>query len=216
MNDNIFYTVTKSYYEQNVFKYDEFYKYKLIPKCVFQEFQIHRLEVYLKRSYKSINSLLTKRIKFDIELSEINVESIINDNIFNNLSGEQINNFIKLIVQYNIEPNNYYNPKVYFKLISNVEIDINYNLEKFKNNFNDLKIGGLCYNHTYKRYCYIDLYDDNNIIDISTRKINKEFFIELLIKLIISQKSIINVFNPFTGILYTQEISESMRNTIKL
>ena len=36
---------------------------------------------------------------------------------------------------------------------------------------------------------------------------------ELLIKLIISNKNIINVFNPITGILYSKEISE---NSIKL
>lgn len=210
MNDDIYYTVTKSYYEQNIFKYDEFYKFKLVPRCIFQEFQIHRLEVYLKRKYKTIDSLLTKKIKLDIDFTEIKIDPIINENILINLSQEQLNNIIKLIIQYNIEPINYYNPK----LISNIDIDID--LEKFKNNFNELRIGGICYNHTYKRYCYIDLYDDNNIIDISTRKISKEYFTELLIKLIISNKSIINIFNPITGIIYTQEISESMRNTIKL
>ena len=169
MNDNIYYTVTKSYYEQNIFKYDEFYKFKLIPRCIYQEFQIHRLEVYLKLKYKTIDSLLTKKIKINMDFTEIKIEPIMNSNIFINLSQEQINNIIKLIIQYNIEPINYYNPK----LISDIEIDIN--LDRFKNYFNELKIGGLCYNHTFKRYCYIDFYDDNNIIDISTRNINKEY-----------------------------------------
>jgi len=213
MNDDVFYTVTRDYYEKNIFTYDEFYKFKLIPKCIYQQFQIHRLEIYLKRKYKSIDSLLTKKYRIDnIEFIETSFESI-NDKIINTLSPEQQINFIKLIVQYNIEPNEYYNPKLYFKLISKNDIDINYNIEKFKNNFNKLKIGGLCYNHEYKKYCDIDLYDDNNIVEISTRKINKEYMTELLIKLIISNKNIINVFNPITGILYSKEISE---NSIKL
>jgi hypothetical protein len=217
MNDDIFYTITRSYYEKNIFKYDEFYNYKLIPKCIYQQFQIHRLEVYLKRKYKSIDSLLNKKYKNNdsFEFTETQFEHIAG-NIFNNLSNEQLSNLIKLIVQYNIESNEYYNPKVYFKLISDINIDINYNLEKFKNNFNQLKIGGICYNHNYKRYCYIDLYDETNIIDISTRKITKEYITELLIKLIISNKNVINVFNPITGILYTQEISEIIKDGIKI
>jgi hypothetical protein len=46
---NRFYTVTKKYYEENVFKYDEFFKFKLIPKCIYQPFQIHRLESYIEK-----------------------------------------------------------------------------------------------------------------------------------------------------------------------
>jgi hypothetical protein len=215
LNDAIYYTVTRSYYEKNIFKYDEFYNFKLIPKNIYQPFQIHRLEIYLKRKYKSIDSLLSKKFKIDNnEFSEIKFESI-NKQIFNKLYQEQINNLIKLIVQYYIEPNEYYDPNLYLKLL-NIEFDSNYNFEKFKNNFKDLKIGGICYNHTYKKYCYIDLYDENNIIDISTRKINKEYFTELLIKLIIANKDIINVYNPISGILYTLEISETMKNNIKL
>jgi len=216
MNDDIFYLVTKSYYENNIFKYDEIYKYKLIPKCIFQQFQIHRLEIYLERKYKTIDSLLSKKIKIDnIEFTETKYNTI-NKDIFNNLSEEQTNNLIKLIVQYNVEPNKYYNPNIYYKLISNDNIDLNYNLEKFNSDFKELKIGGLCYNHTFKKYCNIDLYDDNNIIDISTRKISKEYYIELLIKLVISEKNIINIFNPITGILYSQEISEIVKNNLKL
>lgn len=216
MNDDIFYTVTRNYYENNIFKYDEFYKYKLIPKCIYQQFQIHRLEIYLKRKYKPIDSLLKKRFKLDnFEFIENKFESI-NNKIFNNFSIDHQNNLIKLIVQYNVEPIEYYNPKLYFKLISNIEIDINYNIENFKNNFNKLKIGGICYNHEYKRYCDIDLYDDVNIIDISTRKITKEYITELIIKLMISNRNTINVFNPITGILSTLEISEIIKNSIKL
>jgi len=58
MNDDIFYTVTRSYYEKNIFIYDEFYKYKLIPKCIYQPFQIHRLEIYLIKKYKSIDIIV--------------------------------------------------------------------------------------------------------------------------------------------------------------
>jgi hypothetical protein len=105
---------------------------------------------------------------------------------------------------------------IYFSLILNLDIDINFDLDNFKNNFENLKIGGICYNHTLKRYCDIDLYNDDNIIDISTIKITKEYYKELLIKLIISNKKIINIFNPITGILFTKEISDDIKNKIKL
>jgi hypothetical protein len=36
IDGNIFYTVTKKYYEDNIFKYDEFYNLGLIPKCIYQ------------------------------------------------------------------------------------------------------------------------------------------------------------------------------------
>lgn len=216
MNDDIFFTVTRKYYEDNIFKYDEFYKFKLIPKCIYQQFQIHRLEIYLKMKYKTIETLLTKKIKLDdYDFIEKQFPQI-NDKLFNNLNNEQLENLIKLIVQNNIESNKYYDPKLYFKLILNIDIDINYDLETFKNNFNNIKIGGMCYNHEYKRYCYIDLYDDNNIIDISTRKISKEYVKELIIKLIISNKNTINIFNPITGILYTKEINQTVIDSIKL
>lgn len=212
IDDNIFYTVTKKYYEENIFKYDEFYKLKLIPKCIFQQFQIHRLEIYLKQKYKSIDSLLIKKIKYDnFEFIQTKTD-LLNTIIFNNLSKEQENNIIKLIIQYNIEQNEYYNPEFYYNLITGLKTEIKYNLENFKNNFNNLKIGGLCYNHDYKKYCYIDLYDDNNIIDISTKCINKEYIKELLIKLIISKKNIINIYNPITGILYTHQVNENIKN----
>ena len=51
---NIFYTVTKKYYEENIFKYDEFYKFGLTPKCIYQPFQIHQLDVYLKKKFSII------------------------------------------------------------------------------------------------------------------------------------------------------------------
>jgi hypothetical protein len=119
-------------------------------------------------------------------------------------------NLLKLIIQYNIEPNEYYNP-------SNVK-SINYlfDLTEFNNIFNGLKIGGLCYNHMLKLYCYIDLYDDINIIEISTIEIiSREKFIESIIKLIISNKQIINFYNPIKGQILRLEISELIQNKIK-
>lgn len=89
----IFYTVTRKYYEENIFKYDEFYKLNLIPHCIYLPFQIHRLECYIERNYKSINELLkSKKIKKVLSeyISENNLIKI-NENInsyFNNLKTE--------------------------------------------------------------------------------------------------------------------------------
>jgi hypothetical protein len=81
--------------------------------------------------------------------------------------------------------------------------------------FINLKIGGICYNHKYKLYCTIDLYDDNNIIEIANiNDISETYLIELLIKLIISEKQIINVYNPITGILFYLNISTEIKDII--
>ena len=203
VNDNIFYTVSRKYYENNIFKYDEFFKYNLIPKNIYLPFQIHRLETYIKINYDFSLTKKFKNDKYNIEqLVKKNISSVINENILNNLSQDQIDIIIKLIVQYDIEQDEYYNPNKYYQIIMNDNLDLNCDLSEFKSNFNDLKIGGLCYNHDLKQYCYIDLYDDENIIEISTRKIDKEYYKELIIKLMISNKKNICVFNPILGLLY--------------
>jgi hypothetical protein len=225
--DNIiFWTVTKKYYEENIFKYDEFYKFKLIPKCIYQQFQIHRLENYLEKKYKPIDKLLKMKknklnslINFDkLQESNFEYEQIktiglktitkcdITGQVYNQ---EQLNNLIKLIIQYKIDPNPYYNPSNYLQYI-NPKSNFNFepNLDEFINMFKDIKLGGLCWNHTLKYYCQIDLYDDINIIEISNNKIiDKEKFVELVLKLVIANKSIANLYNPMEGIIYRFNIS---------
>jgi hypothetical protein len=232
-------TVTKKYYEDNIFKYDEFYKFKLIPKCIYQQFQIHRLEEYLERSYKSINKLLKmNKLKFNalIKTDIFDLFDKINDENFGfetikvaelktikntdisyqNYSESQIDNLIKLIIQYTISSNQYYDPSIYLKYI-NPQINFNFKptIDEFTSMFNDVKLGGLCYNHNLKYYCSIDLYDCVNIIDISTEKtISKNKFIELVLKLVISNKSIVNLYNPLEGTIYRLEIPELIINKI--
>ena len=58
----IFYTVTKKYYNENIFIYDEFFNLGLIPKNIYQPFQIHRLEEYIKKKYKPIEKLKNKSL----------------------------------------------------------------------------------------------------------------------------------------------------------
>lgn len=238
----IFWTVTKKYYEENVFKYDEFYKFKLIPKCIYQQFQIHRLEVYLEKNYKSINKfLLMKKFKleslikvdmfdlfdkihednFGFELiSSPNLKVIKKIDIANQVyDQEQLDNLIKLIVQFGITPNQYFNPTNYLLYLNpNSNFNFSPNLEHFKNIYNEIKLGGLCYNHSLKSYCQVDLYDDINIVEIwtenSSKKISKEKFIELVIKLIISNKKIINIYNPMEGTILRLEIPELIRSKI--
>lgn len=237
-------TVTKKYYEDNIFKYDEFYKFKLIPKCIYQQFQIHRLEEYLERNYKYINKLLKmNKLKLDALIKndvfeffdKINEENFgfetikvpslshlglnvpkIKLDIGQNYSELQINNLIKLIIQYVVSSNTYYDPSNYLKYI-NPQINFNFkpNIDEFTSMFNEIKLGGLCYNHNLKYYCFIDLYDYNNIVDISTEKIiSKNKFIELVLKLVISNKSIANLYNPLEGVIYRLEIPEVIINKI--
>lgn len=75
---NIYYLVTRKYYEENVFIYDEFFNFNLIPLNIFKLFSIHRLEVYIENNYKSIDEIKKKKIiefinKNKFELSPINI-----------------------------------------------------------------------------------------------------------------------------------------------
>ena len=209
---NRFYTVTKKYYEENVFKYDEFFKFKLIPKCIYQPFQIHRLESYIEKKYKPIDKLVkSKKFKlenifddFNEDLPNFGFETITDPNL--KVINKKVNdiNLTKLIIRYNINPYSYINPN--YDTI---------NLDLLKDMFNDLKIGGMCYNHNLKKYCYIDLHDDTNIIEISNdTSVNSKIFVELLIKSIISDKQIINIYNPIKGTIFRYEINDIIKNKL--
>lgn len=237
--NNLFYTVTKQYYDKNIFKYNEFYKFGLISKCIYQPFQIHRLEKYLEYNYKSIKKIiLTNKITFNKisktisnNLLKTNFEQIestdlilLNKSLLSTIINSSYSeDFIKLLVQYllgNIQQDNtlqeLYNPNNLLKLLNKNEIKLDdFNIQYLLNMFINLKIGGICYNHNYKLYCTIDLYDDNNIIEIANiNEISELYLIELLIKLIISEKQIINVYNPITGILFYLNISTEIKNII--
>ena len=237
--NNLFHTVTKQYYDKNIFKYNEFYKFGLISKCIYQPFQIHRLEKYLEYNYKSIKKIiLTNKITFNKisktisnNILKTNFEQIestdlilLNKSLLSTIINSSYSeDFIKLLVQYllgNIQQDNtlqeLYNPNNLLKLLNKNEIKLDdFNIQYLLNMFINLKIGGICYNHNYKLYCTIDLYDDNNIIEIANiNEISELYLIELLIKLIISEKQIINVYNPITGILFYLNISTEIKNII--
>ena len=237
--NNLFHTVTKQYYDKNIFKYNEFYKFGLISKCIYQPFQIHRLEKYLEYNYKSIKKIiLTNKITFNKisktisnNILKTNFEQIestdlilLNKSLLSTIINSSYSeDFIKLLVQYllgNIQQDNtlpeLYNPNTLLKLLNKNEIKLDdFNIQYLLNMFINLKIGGICYNHDYKLYCTIDLYDDNNIIEIANiNEISELYLIELLIKLIISEKQIINVYNPITGILFYLNISTEIKNII--
>lgn len=240
----IFYTVTKKYYEENVFKYDEFFKFNLIPKCIYQPFQIHRLEVYLEKNYKSINGLLgMKKLKWrnlldlniitenQLEDSNFGFEKIESANLilFNkfkiNNSDLKLNYGITSIKK-TINNNFIDNPDEYLELYglhqnidkfnSQNSYGINLdNLEYFKNIFSNIKPCTFGYNHEIKSYCPIDLYDDINIVEISDiSTINKQKYIELLLKIVITNKQVINIYNPFKGIILRQEVPQLISNQI--
>jgi len=67
--------------------------------------------------------------------------------------------------------------------------------------FPNLKAGGICYNTTMKKYCYIDMYCDNTIIELVFDKPNIE---EINSKLEIcgNEDTKFIMINPISGILY--------------
>ncbi len=192
----LFETVTRQYYEDNIFIYDELYEFKLIPHCIYLPYQIHSLESYITRKYKSIDSLVKKIEKKNIinidkiEFDEENI-GIIDNNI------EIINIIIK-----------YYGQEIPTYL-TDYKDDIISNTINIYKYYDNLKIGGICYNHNYKKYCYIDMYNDENIIEIGDMNNNR--LINIIIKGILSNKNIIHIYNPINGIIYKYEITEIMR-----
>jgi hypothetical protein len=227
-----FYTVTKSFYEQNIFKYDEFYKFGLIPKCIYIPWQTHRLEKYLELSYKPASKLFSgKKYSWDnlmqlevfagldlISLSGPNcsMESVQSDDLVlfdtksipKQVEKSDLLNWAKLTIQYNTSSRiPHYNPD---NLIPGSAIPLD--LSKLESMFDNLEPGGLSYNHKLQSYCPIDLSDPINIVEITCEKeITQKYFIELVGKLVISNKQIINVLNPFQGILFRLEISDKIK-----
>ena len=53
---NIYYTVTKKYYDNYLIKYTEFFDHKLIKYNVYRPFFTHRLEEYIIKSYTFCNT----------------------------------------------------------------------------------------------------------------------------------------------------------------
>ncbi len=227
-----FYTVTKGFYEQNIFKYDEFYKFGLLPKCIYIPFQTHRLEKYLELSYKPASKLFGgKKYSWDklmqsdvwsgfdpIDLSGPNcsMELVQLDDLIlfdtktipKSVGKTDWVDWAKLTIQYNTSPIDHYNPN---NLVPGSAISLN--LSKLKSMFDNLEPGGLVYNHKLQAYCPIDLADPINIVEITFDKtIGQKFFIELVGKLVVSNKQIINVLNPVHGLLFRLEISDKIKS----
>ena len=190
-----YYTITKKYYEENIFKYDDFYKLELCPRCLFAPFMMHRLEVYIELKYKSIDKLLKKKALKTFELDNIEkystrIELSKQNSNCNNLE------LFSLIIKHQISNNNYLADYLKFNINKNI---IDYDIKELKEHYNELKVGGLCYNHKLKYYCLVDLYDDKNIIELDYElddNIDNKMIIYLILKLIISNKRQISLYNP--------------------
>jgi len=205
INDQIFYTVTKTYYEQNIFKYEEFMNYKIIPFNIYQLFKIHRLETYIINNYNNINYFINKyknKIINIIKKNDININTlyeIINIEKINFNNIDDIN-IIKLIIKYKINSNYIFNNDIEYVTH---KYKINFNIYNINLNeiFNNLYSGDICYNHELKAYCNIDLYNDDNIIIINNINININVndIIYFIIILFISNKKYINIYNPICG-----------------
>lgn len=238
-NLTLYYTVTKKYYEENIFKYDEFYNFNLTPKNIYQPFLIHRLECYIERNYRSISDLLkTKKLKFDnlvknncfkyfdkIMQSDFGFDKIESSNLiaielnsisgrYNALDNKEVNNFIKTLIWDKIDTKTRSNE--YLRLLKyDSEHNVSISMESFKNLYANLKTDNLCYNHQYESYCYIDLHDDVNIIEVTNDlSLDKTRVMTLILKLIISNKQVINIYNPMLGIILRLEIPETIKNNI--
>ncbi len=231
---SFFHLVTKSFYEENIFKYDEFYKFGLMGKCIYIPWQTHRLEKYLEFNYKPstiafsgkkfswanlINSGVFDQMDLinlsgpNCGLNQIQSADLV---LFNKKTLSQIPkadraNWVRLVIQYNVKPIEYYNPD---NLISNTNnILSQLELNNFTNMFACLEPGGLAYNHKLKAYCPIDLLDPINIVEITLEEtITQTDIIKLIGKLVIADKQIINFYNPVTGTIWQIEITDRVKS----
>lgn len=227
---SFFHTVTKSFYEANVFKYDEFYKFGLTPKCIYIPWQTHRLEKYLEFTYKTPGKIFTgKKFQLDnliksgvfeqmdiISLSGPNcgmeqMEStdlaVISKKQLNLIAKPDREDWARLVIQYAINSNPYYNPD---NLVPGFLVKPE--LSGFSNMFAGLEPGGIAYNHKLQAYCPIDLIDPINIVEITLAdKVTPGDLIKLIGKLIVANRSVINLLNPVTGLLYRMEITDRIK-----
>ena len=218
---NFFYTVTKSFYDSNIFKYDEFFKFGLIPKCIYKSCHTHRLEKYIEFNYKPSNKFFSDdKFKIDkfidflkpnygMDLIKSNDLILFNKKkISKQINSSDLEDWIKLTILYNTNLNEYYNPD---HLIPDSLAAVN--LTHLNLLFDNLEPGGLFYNHELCVYCSIDLIDPINIIEIFIgNEIPQPYLIELIGKLIISNKQIINVFNPLIGTIYRLKITDEIKS----
>jgi len=168
INKHLFYTITKKYYDENIFIYDDFYYNKLTNKCLFELFKIHRLEFYIIKNYKPIDKIINKYKPHIYNVECINIRENSDKNII-----------------YNIENINYKD------LISNDNTTIDSDINII---FDNVKYKGIGYNHKIKSYCYIDIYNDDNIIELKDN-FNDINYTYLIVKLIITNKKYYNLFN---------------------
>jgi hypothetical protein len=181
---NYFYLVTKEYYDNNIFKYDEFFELGLMARNIYIPFQTHRLETYIEKNYKPIK--VNSRTKADTHMTETKI-----DKIFKSKTIED-EDMIRDIIQSEI-------------MGTTVSEDYSINLLPLLELFPNLKVGGICYNNAMKKYCYIDMYCDDMIIELIFDKPKAGFATkinEMNCKLEIANKSTFVMINPIAGILY--------------
>jgi hypothetical protein len=71
-----FYTVTREYYEKNIFLYEELFYRKMIPYALYKKWMIHRPEEYIYKNYKNITSLIRKYKNYSFDKTQEKVEKI--------------------------------------------------------------------------------------------------------------------------------------------
>jgi hypothetical protein len=189
--DNIFHTVTKKYYDNNIFKYDEFYQFKLLDKNIYKQFYIHRLEDYIIKNY---NLLEEKKYRLPFSLKYTS-EKIHANIIHNQINIDIISVVVKAIISDKYEE--------YFRQLNCCDLMDLFEpvkpllLEIFK----EYKPCELAYNHSMKIYTFVDMYNEDTIVDIKS-DVNLEIDAYYCKKLNILNKNKYYIYNPIKGILH--------------
>jgi len=191
-----FYTVTKKYYDENIFSYDEFYELKLIPFDIYQPFKLHRLECYIEKKYDLVKLRVTK----NIITNGITIHPPIDCNEMgrNEMGNEMGMTYLKFAIKFLLCGN-----KMYSDYLDKIGFNMSHILydNEIKDYFKDYNVTEIAYNHNTKKYCNIDLYSLDTIVLIE--EYNKRDYNRLL--LLTEYKNLI-IYNPIEGKVYKNNL----------
>jgi len=148
---------------------------------------IHRLECYIEKKYDLVKLNITKHIN---KTNYINIHNSIKYNNKDN---------IKIAIKFILS-----NDKYYEKYLQKINYDLSLILQykdQIYNFFKDYNITEIAYNHTTKKYCNIDLYNNDTIVLID--EYNKRDYTKLLK---ITEYQNIIIYDPFEGNIYKNNL----------
>lgn len=160
-----FNTVTFTFFNSNIDKYEELLEFNLIEHTFYKDFIFHRIEKYIETNYTNIVDY-----KMDTEYDFFEMD--IYDPLISLNNKIDLIYFTKLYLYCLIVNNFDYITKYIYRTIKKQDIEINdiiQNINELNKIYEtyEMKLGGFYYNHEKKIYSQIDFINDDTVIIIS-------------------------------------------------